>query len=137
MLVLAELLPMFRFEPERIAADPHPLVAPGQGAAELLAPAAGDSAQIELISFEIPLGGLEYLDAPRIFCAAFRRSGVTQNRHSRHGRHALGGASLCFLRDQSGLLDTAATYFAAALASNQGSDIGPGAINAVSMKTFP
>ena len=64
MLVLAELLPMFRFEPERIAADPHPRVAPGQGAAELLAPAAGDSPQIELISFEIPLGALKDLDVP-------------------------------------------------------------------------
>ena len=64
MLVLAEPLPMFQFEPERIAAKPHPLVALGQGAVELLAPAAGDLIQIELISFDKPLGALEYLDAP-------------------------------------------------------------------------
>jgi hypothetical protein len=64
MLVLAKLLPMFRFEPERIAADPHPLAAHGQGAAELLAPAAGDPIQIELISLEIPLGTLKDLDVP-------------------------------------------------------------------------
>ena len=64
MLVLAEPLPMFRFGPERIAANPHPLVAPGQGAVELLAPAAGDLIQTELTSIDIPLGVLEYLDAP-------------------------------------------------------------------------
>ena len=48
------------------------------------------------------------------------------------------GAHLCvFFETKTDLLDTAATYFAAGLASNHGSGIGPGDINAVSMKTFP
>src|ERR1700730_3677948 len=34
------------------------------GAAELLAPTAGDPFQIELISFEIPLGALDHFDEP-------------------------------------------------------------------------
>src|ERR1700730_6458071 len=52
---------MVRSNPERVAADPHTVVALGQCAMELPAPCAGDSLQIESISYEIPLGAREYL----------------------------------------------------------------------------
>jgi hypothetical protein len=53
---------MFRFDPERIAADSHTVIALGQCAMELFVPAGDDSLEIEAISFEIPLGALEQFD---------------------------------------------------------------------------
>src|SRR5258708_33640760 len=58
LLVLAKRRPMVRSDPERIAAGAHTVIALGQCAAELFVPAVGESLEIELIPFEIPLGAL-------------------------------------------------------------------------------
>src|SRR3984893_3932065 len=48
-----------------------------------------------------------------------RRFDVTEKRSSCDGQPALGGAYLCVLRDQRGLLDTAISYLEAGLESNE------------------
>ena len=53
------------------------------------------------------------------FAAERRRSGIAENRHSRHGRIPWGAHICVFYETKEDLLDTAVSYFEAGLQSNE------------------
>src|ERR1700730_920102 len=88
VLVVAELLPMFRSYPERISAHPDPIVAFGQGRAELLAPTAGDLLEIELVALKVPFAACDQLDLPRLSTAVITRNCAPQRNRIGDGPYA-------------------------------------------------
>src|SRR5712672_2106049 len=65
VLVVAELLPMFRSHPKRISAHPQAIIASGLSGAELLVPTASDPLEIERVALKIPPAAGEQFDLPR------------------------------------------------------------------------
>src|SRR5579863_2854190 len=64
LLVSAKFIPKIAPRPERIAADPDPLISVGQCAAELFAPTADNSLQRQSIVFEVPIVAAKDLELP-------------------------------------------------------------------------